>query len=87
MNDATDAGKTEATRRPRPFKLIGELMNHSFARARRAWANRDVAAYQKLAGQKEAWLMPNTGHGSASEYVDKEGVWLRQLLASPKVQA
>jgi 5-methyltetrahydrofolate--homocysteine methyltransferase len=33
----------------RPFKLIGELINHSFARAARAWEARDVAGYQKLA--------------------------------------
>src|SRR5687768_11697333 len=36
-------------RAPRPFKLIGELINHSFARAARAWEARDVAGYQKLA--------------------------------------
>jgi 5-methyltetrahydrofolate--homocysteine methyltransferase len=33
----------------RPFKLIGELINSSFARAARAWKNRDAAAYAKLA--------------------------------------
>ncbi len=33
----------------RPFKLIGELINHSFARAARAWNDRDIAGYQKLA--------------------------------------
>jgi 5-methyltetrahydrofolate corrinoid/iron sulfur protein methyltransferase len=33
----------------RPFKLIGELINHSFARAARAWEARDVAGYQRLA--------------------------------------
>src|SRR5688500_11440213 len=33
----------------RPFRLIGELINHSFARAARAWRARDVAAYAKLA--------------------------------------
>ena len=33
----------------RPFRLIGELMNHSFARARRAWLAKDVEAYQRLA--------------------------------------
>ncbi len=33
----------------RPFQLIGELINHSFARARRAWENKDLAAYQHLA--------------------------------------
>jgi 5-methyltetrahydrofolate--homocysteine methyltransferase len=33
----------------RPFNLIGELLNNSFARAARAWRNRDLAAYQQLA--------------------------------------
>lgn len=33
----------------RPFKLIGELMNNSFARARRAFQARDVAKYSELA--------------------------------------
>ena len=33
----------------RPFKLIGELINNSFARAARAWKSRDLAAYQRLA--------------------------------------
>jgi 5-methyltetrahydrofolate corrinoid/iron sulfur protein methyltransferase len=37
----------------RPFKLIGELINHSFARAARAWKDRDIAAYQKLAKLQE----------------------------------
>src|SRR4051794_25924832 len=40
---------TNPPKTPRPFKLIGELINNSFARAARAWAGRDVAAYQKLA--------------------------------------
>ncbi len=31
------------------IKIIGELMNNSYARARRAFAERDVAAYQHLA--------------------------------------
>src|SRR5687767_186614 len=39
----------QSKRAPRPFKLIGELINHSFARAARAWENRDVAGYQTLA--------------------------------------
>ena len=34
---------------PRPFKLIGELINHSFARAAKAWRARDVKGYQQLA--------------------------------------
>jgi len=33
----------------RPFRLIGELINNSFARAARAWKDRDLAAYQRLA--------------------------------------
>ena len=33
----------------RSFRLIGELINNSFARARKAWNNRDVEAYQQLA--------------------------------------
>lgn len=33
----------------RPFRLIGELINHSFARAARAWEARDVKGYQSLA--------------------------------------
>jgi 5-methyltetrahydrofolate--homocysteine methyltransferase len=33
----------------RPFRLIGELINHSFARAARAWEARDIAGYQRLA--------------------------------------
>ena len=32
-----------------PFNLIGELINHSFARARRAWEAKDTSAYQHLA--------------------------------------
>jgi 5-methyltetrahydrofolate corrinoid/iron sulfur protein methyltransferase len=33
----------------RPFKLIGELINHSFARAAKGWTDRDLRAYQRLA--------------------------------------
>src|SRR5438105_6260419 len=40
---------------PRPFKLIGELINSSFARAAKAWKNRDVSGYQALA-KKQADL-------------------------------
>ena len=34
---------------PRPFKLIGELINNSFARATKAFKHRDVKGYQHLA--------------------------------------
>ena len=33
----------------RPFKLIGELINNSFARAARAWTGKSLVAYQRLA--------------------------------------
>ena len=33
----------------RPFQLIGELINNSFARARRAWSDRNLDGYQHLA--------------------------------------
>jgi cobalamin-dependent methionine synthase I len=39
----------QAARTRRPFKLIGELMNNSFARAARAFQARDVAKFQELA--------------------------------------
>lgn len=44
----------------RQLKIVGELMNNSFARARRAFVNRDVKAYQQLAKLQAdggaAWL-------------------------------
>lgn len=40
-------GRSSPSRRP--FRLIGELMNNSFARAARAWKDRDLAGYQRLA--------------------------------------
>jgi len=33
----------------RPFRVIGELMNNSFGRARKAWQARDLAGQQRLA--------------------------------------
>jgi 5-methyltetrahydrofolate corrinoid/iron sulfur protein methyltransferase len=42
----TTAAPTIATR---PFTLIGELMNNSFARARDAFQNRDVTKFKQLA--------------------------------------
>ena len=47
-----------------PPTIIGELMNNSYARARRAWQNRDVAGYQELArlqtGLGASYLTLNT---------------------------
>ena len=50
---ATTTQPAPPTRTQRPFKLIGELINHSFARAARAWKDRDISAYQKLAKLQE----------------------------------
>jgi hypothetical protein len=33
----------------RPLQVIGELMNNSYARARKAFLNRDPQGYQHLA--------------------------------------
>ena len=46
---AYSPASSPAPKTSRPFKLIGELINHSFARAARAWNDRDIAGYQKLA--------------------------------------
>jgi len=40
---------SEPTTNQRSFQLIGELINNSYARARRAWNKRDVEGYQRLA--------------------------------------
>jgi len=45
----TTASSTTAPTAVRPFSLIGELMNNSFARARDAFQRRDLAKYQQLA--------------------------------------
>jgi 5-methyltetrahydrofolate--homocysteine methyltransferase len=39
----------ELEQNARPFQLIGELMNNSFARARRAWSDRNLDGYRHLA--------------------------------------
>ncbi|MEX2093420.1 MAG: dihydropteroate synthase [Pirellulales bacterium] len=49
VQPAMPSNPQPAPRLRRPFKLIGELMNNSFARAGRAFAQRDLAAYQHLA--------------------------------------
>jgi cephalosporin-C deacetylase len=38
------------------------------------------AAYQALAGPKELWLFPDSGHGNAHEYPARETQWLEQRL-------
>src|SRR5688500_12967736 len=46
---AYNPASSPVSKTSRPFSLIGELINHSFARAARAWEARDVSGYQKLA--------------------------------------
>ncbi len=38
------------------------------------------AAYRGLAGPKELWLFPNSGHGNAHEYPGKETEWLERQI-------
>ena len=40
------------------------------------------AAYQQLTGPKELWLFPDSGHGNAHEYPDRETDWLERNIAS-----
>lgn len=40
------------------------------------------AAYRGLAGPKELWLFPNSGHGNAHEYPGKEIQWLERQIQS-----
>ncbi len=35
--------------KPTDLNIIGELMNNSYGRARRAWQERNIAGYQELA--------------------------------------
>jgi cephalosporin-C deacetylase len=39
------------------------------------------AAYQALAGPKELWLFPDSGHGNAHEYPARETQWLEERLS------
>ena len=46
------------------------------------------AAYRALAGPKELWLFPDSGHGNAHEYPARETVWLeKQLGLSSEIRA
>ena len=44
------------------------------------------AAYQKLAGPKEVWLIPNAVHGSPSDYLNRERAWLQRLMGLSTVK-
>ena len=38
------------------------------------------AAYRNLVGPKELWLIADAVHGNPTEYLDKERVWLKDLM-------
>ncbi|HZZ44409.1 MAG TPA: dihydropteroate synthase [Tepidisphaeraceae bacterium] len=49
MSVTVHANPSLKTKSSRPFRLIGELINNSFGRAAKAFRDRDVAGFQKLA--------------------------------------
>ena len=44
------------------------------------------AAYRKLAGPKEVWLIPHEAHGSSREYLERESAWLHNLMGLSMVK-
>ena len=52
VTTATSPQPKTSSKPKRPFKLIGELINNSFARAARAFQTRDAGAFAKLAKLK-----------------------------------
>lgn len=44
------------------------------------------AAYRGIAGPKELWLFPNSGHGNAFDYPAKETAWLEHHIAQASRQ-
>ena len=40
------------------------------------------AAYDRLGGERELWLFPDSGHGNAHDYPRQEAAWLEQRIAS-----
>ena len=44
------------------------------------------AAYDRLAGEKELWLFPESGHGNAHDYPKQETAWLEQRIASSRAE-
>ncbi len=45
------------------------------------------AAYDRLGGERELWLFPNSGHGNAHDYPGQETAWLEQRIAASKTRA
>ena len=44
------------------------------------------AAYDRLGGERELWLFPDSGHGNAHDYLGQEAAWLEQRIAATKPQ-
>ena len=44
------------------------------------------AAYDRLGGERELWLFPDSGHGNAHDYPGQEAAWLEQRIAATKPQ-
>ena len=40
------------------------------------------AAYDRLGGERELWLFPDSGHGNAHDYPRQETAWLEQRIAA-----
>lgn len=44
------------------------------------------AAYRGLAGPRELWLFPDSGHGNAHDYPAREAAWLEEHIGLPLAQ-
>ena len=45
------------------------------------------AAYDRLGGERELWLFPESGHGNAHDYPKQETAWLEQRIAASQPKA
>ena len=45
------------------------------------------AAYDRLAGERELWLFPDSGHGNAHDYPRQEAEWLEQRILASQLKA
>ena len=44
------------------------------------------AAYDRLGGERELWLFPDSGHGNAHDYPRQETAWLEQRITASQQQ-
>ena len=44
------------------------------------------AAYDRLGGERELWLFPDSGHGNAHDYPRQETAWLEKRIAASRPQ-